>query len=84
MAFRFVYLMLIRVLNSLALLTRSTAAKDVPILTLRHEVAVLRRTNPPTNADVARPHGAQRPEQAAAHCAAPPASLANKQHRGAW
>jgi putative transposase len=44
-AFRLVYLMLTRVLNSLALLTRSTAAKDVEILTLRHEVAVLRRTN---------------------------------------
>jgi hypothetical protein len=45
-AFRFVYLMLTRVLNSLALLTRSAAAKDAPILTLRHEVAVRRRTNP--------------------------------------
>ena len=46
MAFRFVYLMLTRVLSWLAMLTRSSAAKDVEILTLRHEVAVLRRTNP--------------------------------------
>src|SRR5512133_1321426 len=38
--------MLIRVLGWLALLARSDAAKDVEILTLRHEVAVLRRTNP--------------------------------------
>jgi putative transposase len=40
-----VYLMLVRVLSWLALLARSDAAKDAEILTLRHEVAVLRRTN---------------------------------------
>jgi hypothetical protein len=34
------------VLSWLALLARSDAAKDVEILTVRHEVAVLRRTNP--------------------------------------
>jgi hypothetical protein len=39
------YLLLARVLSWLALLTRSNAAKDVEILVLRHEVAVLRRTN---------------------------------------
>src|SRR5690348_4163096 len=38
--------MLVRVLGWLALLARSDAAKDVEILTLRHEIAVLRRTNP--------------------------------------
>jgi transposase InsO family protein len=38
--------MLARVLSWLALLTRSDTAKDVEILVLRHEVAVLRRTNP--------------------------------------
>jgi hypothetical protein len=44
-AFGLVYLMLVRVLSWLALLARSDAAKDVEILTLRHEVAVLRPTN---------------------------------------
>jgi hypothetical protein len=44
-AFGLVYLMLVRVLSWLALLARSDAAKDVEILTLRHEVAVLRRTH---------------------------------------
>jgi putative transposase len=38
--------MLARVLSWLALLTRSDATKNVEILVLRHEVAVLRRHNP--------------------------------------
>jgi hypothetical protein len=38
--------MLVRVLSWLALFARSDTAKDAEILTLRHEVAVLRRTNP--------------------------------------
>jgi hypothetical protein len=45
MALGLVYLMLVRVLNWLALLARSDTAKDAEILTLRHELAVLRRTN---------------------------------------
>ncbi len=46
MAFRLGYLMLARVLSWLSLLARSDATKVAEILTLRHEVAVLHRTNP--------------------------------------
>jgi hypothetical protein len=42
-ALRLAYLALARVLSWLALLARSDAAKDLEILVLRHEVAVLRR-----------------------------------------
>ena len=46
MALGLAYLMLVRMLSWLALLARSDTAKDAEILMLRHEVAVLRRTNP--------------------------------------
>ena len=45
-ALRLAYLVLTRVLSWLALLARADAAKDVEILVLRYEVAVLRRHNP--------------------------------------
>jgi hypothetical protein len=40
------YRLLVTVLSWLALLARSSPAKDAEILALRHEVAVLRRANP--------------------------------------
>jgi putative transposase len=40
------YRLMVTVLSGLALLARSSSAKDVEILALRHEVAVLRRANP--------------------------------------
>jgi putative transposase len=39
------YRLLVTVLSWLTLLARSSSAKDAEILALRHEVAVLRRTN---------------------------------------
>jgi hypothetical protein len=43
MLIRLVYLFMVQVFGWLALLVRSDAAKDVEILVLRHEIAVLRR-----------------------------------------
>ena len=46
---RLLYLIFLQVLGLLVLLGRTSAIKDVELLVLRHEVAVLRRTTP-------RPH----------------------------
>ena len=40
------YRLMVTVFSWLSLLARSSSAKDVEILALRHEVAVLRRANP--------------------------------------
>ena len=44
MALRLLYLIFLHLLNLLTLLGRSSASKDIELLVLRHEVAVLRRT----------------------------------------
>jgi hypothetical protein len=43
---RLLYLILIGLLGWLALLSRTSSSKDIELLVLRHEVAILRRTNP--------------------------------------
>lgn len=48
---RLIYLVFCRIAGWLTLLARTTAAKDVEILVLRHENAVLRRQNPKPRLD---------------------------------
>jgi putative transposase len=43
---RLLYLIFDRLLNGLLLLGRSSSSKNIELLVLRHEVAVLRRANP--------------------------------------
>jgi hypothetical protein len=43
---RLLYLIFLQMLRLVLLLGRTTSTKDVELLVLRHEVAVLRRTNP--------------------------------------
>jgi putative transposase len=50
-----VYLLLRQVLQMLAQLARRGGAKDVEILVLRHQVAVLRRPRAPSRAATGRP-----------------------------
>ena len=51
MSLRLLYLILLQLLNLLLLLSRSPASKDIELLVLRHELAVLRRANPKPRLD---------------------------------
>ena len=46
MSLRLLYLIFPQVLGLVLLLGRTSSTKDVELLVLRHEVAILRRTNP--------------------------------------
>jgi putative transposase len=48
---RLLYLIFLQLVNLLLLLGRSSASKDVELLVLRHEVAVLRRADPKPRLD---------------------------------
>jgi putative transposase len=50
-ALRLLYLIFLHLLNLLILLGRSSASKDIELLVLRHEVAVLRRAHPKPRMD---------------------------------
>jgi hypothetical protein len=50
-SFRLLYLIFVRLCGWLVLLGRSSTSKDVELLVLRHEVAVLRRTKPSARLD---------------------------------
>jgi hypothetical protein len=67
MSLRLLYLIFVRLVGCLVLLARSTAAKDVELLVLRHEVAVLRRSKPKPRLDWADRGDPGRVDPAATH-----------------
>ena len=48
---RLLYLIFLQMLGLIVMMGRTTLSKDVELLVLRHEVAVLRRTNPTPRLD---------------------------------
>jgi putative transposase len=74
MAFRLLYLIMIRVFGWLLLLGRGQASKDAEIMVLRHEVTMLRRPGHPAEAGLGRPGGPGGARPAAADRAARPSA----------
>jgi hypothetical protein len=67
---RLLCLICVRLLNLLLLLGRSSASKDVELLVLRYEVAVLRRGTPGPRRDWGGSSGVRRAHRGSAHGAA--------------
>jgi len=57
---RLLYLIFFQLVTLLLLRGRSSASKDVELLVLRHEVAVLRRANPQAVSGLGRSRGLRR------------------------
>ena len=55
MSFRLLYRIFIQLLGWLMLLGPTSSSKNIELLVLRHEVAILRRTNPRPRLDWADP-----------------------------
>ena len=66
MSLRLLYLIFWQMLGLVLLMGRTSTAKDVELLVLRHEVAVLRRTHPRPRMDWADPGCLRRTRAAAA------------------
>jgi hypothetical protein len=77
-SFRLLYLIFQQVLGLLLLVGRTSTTKDVELLVLRHEVAVLRRIKPQTPSGVGRPGRVRRARPAAA----PSPAAASPDHPG--
>jgi hypothetical protein len=69
---RLVHLILHRLLSWLMLLGRARSSKDIELLVLRNEVAILRRTNPRPRLDWGRPSPPRRADPTPTHDAAKP------------
>ena len=67
---RLLYLIFSQLLSWLTLLPRAPSSKDVELLVLRHEVAVLRRTNPKPRLNWADRALLRRPDPTPTHGAA--------------
>jgi putative transposase len=68
---RLLYLLFLQVLRLILLLGRPSTNKDIELLVLRHEVAVLRRTNPRPRLRLGRSGRVRRPRPAATPSTAP-------------
>ena len=82
MIWSFLYLALHRLLELMVLCWRSTDAKEVEILALRHQLAVLRRQHPRPQAPAPRPRPAGGPQPSPAQ--APMVDLGGRARDPAW